>query len=278
MWLDTRGARHSRDVIGGPLLGYSPRALATLDPPHRRCSLAVRRRPRQPHAPSGARRARGRCGGALVPGAGRLSDHALHRPGGCEPCLDERRLAHGQPAPRPARVRPCARAQDGPRSEQAAAAGRDRHADRRRSSRGRRRSRHQPRGAGRHRHPRPALGCARLRCDRRGRAPHDDQHHLLDLAALSAQEDRPDALDRDRPGSRLAQLPGRQQPRGRRPLPALAARELHRRRAGRLRAPDRVGGGLLAGQRRDPVYALDRGRALPGRRPPGAGRLAQPLG
>ena len=29
MWLDTRGARHSRDVIGGPVMGYSPRALAT---------------------------------------------------------------------------------------------------------------------------------------------------------------------------------------------------------------------------------------------------------
>ncbi|HEY3193159.1 MAG TPA: FGGY-family carbohydrate kinase [Solirubrobacterales bacterium] len=29
MWLDTRGARHSREVIGGPLMGYSPRALAT---------------------------------------------------------------------------------------------------------------------------------------------------------------------------------------------------------------------------------------------------------
>jgi xylulokinase len=29
MWLDTRGARHSRDVIGGPLMGYSPAALAT---------------------------------------------------------------------------------------------------------------------------------------------------------------------------------------------------------------------------------------------------------
>jgi xylulokinase len=28
MWLDTRGARHSRDVIGGPVMGYSPRALA----------------------------------------------------------------------------------------------------------------------------------------------------------------------------------------------------------------------------------------------------------
>jgi xylulokinase len=28
-WLDTRGARYSRDVVGGPLLGYSPGALAT---------------------------------------------------------------------------------------------------------------------------------------------------------------------------------------------------------------------------------------------------------
>ncbi len=29
MWLDTRGARYSRELIGGPLMGYSPRALAT---------------------------------------------------------------------------------------------------------------------------------------------------------------------------------------------------------------------------------------------------------
>jgi xylulokinase len=29
MWLDTRGARHARRAIGGPLLGYSPRALLT---------------------------------------------------------------------------------------------------------------------------------------------------------------------------------------------------------------------------------------------------------
>ena len=29
MWLDTRGAERARGAIGGPLLGYSPRALAT---------------------------------------------------------------------------------------------------------------------------------------------------------------------------------------------------------------------------------------------------------
>jgi xylulokinase len=29
MWLDTRGARRSREAIGGPVMGYSPRALAT---------------------------------------------------------------------------------------------------------------------------------------------------------------------------------------------------------------------------------------------------------
>ncbi|MDX6606581.1 MAG: xylulokinase [Solirubrobacterales bacterium] len=29
MWLDTRGARHSRGVVGGPLMGYSPSALAS---------------------------------------------------------------------------------------------------------------------------------------------------------------------------------------------------------------------------------------------------------
>ena len=29
MWLDTRGAEHARRVVGGPLVGYSPRALLT---------------------------------------------------------------------------------------------------------------------------------------------------------------------------------------------------------------------------------------------------------
>ncbi len=29
MWLDTRGSEHARGVIGGPLMGYSPRALLT---------------------------------------------------------------------------------------------------------------------------------------------------------------------------------------------------------------------------------------------------------
>lgn len=29
MWLDTRGAEHARRAVGGPLLGYSPRALST---------------------------------------------------------------------------------------------------------------------------------------------------------------------------------------------------------------------------------------------------------
>ena len=29
MWLDTRGAEHARRVVGGPLLGYSPRRLLT---------------------------------------------------------------------------------------------------------------------------------------------------------------------------------------------------------------------------------------------------------
>ena len=30
----TRGARYSREAIGGPLMGYSPLALAHLGPPH----------------------------------------------------------------------------------------------------------------------------------------------------------------------------------------------------------------------------------------------------
>jgi xylulokinase len=29
MWLDTRGAEHARKAVGGPLLGYNPRALLT---------------------------------------------------------------------------------------------------------------------------------------------------------------------------------------------------------------------------------------------------------
>ena len=60
------------------------------------------------------------------------------------------------------------------------------------------RARHQPERAGRHGHARPAFGGARLRSHRGGRAAHDDQHHLLDLAPLPAAR-RPTRCARSRP-------------------------------------------------------------------------------
>ena len=119
-----RRAALARASIGGPLMGYSPRALATWirhtggvpspfggDPVSHMLHL-------ERDEPDDRR------GRALVPGAGRLPDHAVHRTGGGDPRLDERRLADRQPAPRPAGLRPDARRQARARRRQAAAAGR----------------------------------------------------------------------------------------------------------------------------------------------------------
>ena len=219
-------------------MGYSPRALATWVRHTGGVPSHVRRRPGQPHAPPRARRARGRRRGALVPGAGRLPDHALHREGGGHPRLDERRLAHRQPAPRPAGVRPrrwsagsastpgsCRRwSQTGSmvgavRAEVAAELGIS------------------PSAQVVTGHAGPALGGPGLRRDRRGPAAHHDQHHLLDLAARSRAR-RPTRSTRSRPcpGSTRRSYLVAQQPRGGRALPALAARQLHRSASRRLRA------------------------------------------
>jgi xylulokinase len=71
LWSDTRGGPHTRGR------GRARRRVRTggrtaVDPPQRRGTLDVGRRPEQAHAPSRARRARDRSGRPLVPGAGRL--------------------------------------------------------------------------------------------------------------------------------------------------------------------------------------------------------------
>ncbi len=83
LWMDTRGAPYSREVIGGPVVaGYAAGGPFDLDP-------AVRRAPRPPRGPTPSatcascrpRKARARQGpgGPVVPRAGRLPVHALHR-------------------------------------------------------------------------------------------------------------------------------------------------------------------------------------------------------
>ena len=98
MWLDTRGADLVRRAVGGPVGGYAPLALARwirhsggapstsgADPIGHMLFLE--------HAlPEVAR------GRPLVPGAGRLPLHALHRGGRRLAGLDGRGLAHRQPA------------------------------------------------------------------------------------------------------------------------------------------------------------------------------------
>ena len=64
-------------------------------------SPSHRRRPDRPHAAPRPRPARGRGRGALVPRAGRLPDDALHRRRRRVARVDDRRLAHRQPRPRP---------------------------------------------------------------------------------------------------------------------------------------------------------------------------------
>ena len=204
MWLDTRGARYSREVIGGPLMGYSPRALATWirhtggvpspfggDP----VSHMLHLERDEPDIAAAARWYLEPVDYLSMRFTGRAA--ATHASMSAAWLTDNRRLDRLEYDP--ALVR-----RTGLDAAQAAAAGRDGLADRRGSPRGRRRSRHQPERAGGHRDAGPALGGARLRSDRRGRATHDDQHHLLDLAAVPAQEDRRAALDRDRSGARFA--------------------------------------------------------------------------
>ncbi len=170
MWLDTRGAEHSRERR------RRAGAAATRQP---RCATWIRRTAGVPSPHGGdpvshmlhleRDAAAGRGSRSLVPRAGRLPDHAVHRAGGGDPRLDERRLADRQPAPRPARLRLGARragpASTRPSCRRCVATGVGRR--RRCAPRSRRELGLGPGGAGRHRHARPALRGAR---HRRGRA------------------------------------------------------------------------------------------------------------
>ena len=102
MWQDHRGIRLVKQRIGGPVAGYSPKALATWvrrtagipggnDPIGHNLVLAQR-------APRGRRR------GPLVPRARRLPGHALHRCRRRVARVDDGVVAHRQPRPRHARA------------------------------------------------------------------------------------------------------------------------------------------------------------------------------
>ena len=166
-----------------------------------------------------------------------------------------------------------------PRRRQAAAPGRDRLADRPGPPGGRLRARHQPGRAGRHRDARPAFGGARLRGDRRRPGAHDDQHHLVDLAAVSAAR-RPTRCTRSRPfpGSTRAATWSRTTTRP--PGSACAGCATASRSASRASFERLIelADGIAARQRRGHLHALDRRGALAGRRPQRPRRLAQPLG
>ena len=277
MWLDTRGAPRTREAIGGPLMGYSPRALATWirhtggvpspfggDP----VSHMLHLERDEPEIAAAARWYLEPVDYLTMRFTGRAA--ATHASMSGAWLTDNRRLDRLEYDPVLVRKLGLDAGKLPPLVETGSMIGavRPEVASELGIS---------PERTGRHRDARPALGGARLRGDRRGPAAHHDQHHLVDLAAVPAQEDRRAPFDRDRPGARLEQLPRREQPRGRWALPALAARQLHPRRARRVRAADRAGGKLPAGQRRGDLHALDRGRALSGRRPQRPRRLAQPL-
>ena len=226
-----------------PAAGYAPLAAARPGSAAPAGSRRRRRRPGRPHAAPRARRARGGSGGALVPRAGRLPDDALHRQGRGHPRVDERRLADRQPPPRPAGLRPDARA---PRRRRRDPSCRRWSRPDRSSGRCSPRSRPSSESPRARRSSPAARTCtprrsAPARCDE-GEPHLTDQHHLVDHAPGPVQEDRRDPPDRHRPRAGLEPLPRGQQPGDGRPLPALAAERLPHGRAGELRAADRAGG------------------------------------
>ena len=87
----------------------------------------------------------------------------------------------------------------------------------------------------RHRSARPALGCRRRRRGRARPAARLDRHHRLDQRAGPAQEDRRAAAAGERAGPRQRVVPARQQPGLRRPQPPVVARHRRPRRLLRRR-------------------------------------------
>ena len=203
-----RAQAHRRQGVG--LQGEGHRHV---DPSHRRRALDRGRRPDRAHAAPRHRSARHRERRALVPRAGRLHRHALHRRSDRHARVDDRRVAHRQPRPHHARLRRQAARARRRRRVEAAAAAHDRVGHRHRARRGGRRPRPTARCAGHRRHPRSAQRVGW--CRHRPRLPdaHGDQHHDVDQLPGVVQEDRRHESDRVGPGRGPRGLPARQQPR-----------------------------------------------------------------
>ena len=257
-----------------------------------------------PHRPHAVSRTGGTGGGALgplVPRGGRLPVDVLHRHRLGLAGLDGRGLAHRQPTSRTPRLRPGTGAPRRGPGPQAAALGADRLRRGRGAGRDRRATRTPIRRRRRHRDPRPSLRGRGVGCGPRLPGPPRHQHDVVDQLSRAHEEDRRRAPDHLGPGADAGRIPGRRQPRRRRAVPAVAARQRpvrprprrgHRHRCWcghryghghghghrtELRRPRRRGGGGRSWKRRSHVHTVARRRALTGGRPQGPGRFPQPL-
>ena len=255
------------------MAGYAPRAARALGPPHRRRAVDRAATTRSATCctslhdePEVARAAR------WYPGAGRLPVDALHRRRHRVARVDDRRVAHRQPA---TSTRLDVRPRPG------ASLGRERAASCRRCARpasvvgtvlrrGRRATLGLPDGvqvvAGT---PDLHSGARRRRHGARLRDPPRDQHHVLDQLPGAVQEDRraPPDRDRSRPRAAIATSSRNNHETGGACLQWLRdqiiapATALGPASAGYAALTD-AGGGRRAGRRRRPVHALALRRAL----------------
>ena len=203
----------------------TPRSALRVDPAHRRRTVDVGRRPDRPHAATRARRARRGRASPLVPRAGGLPDHALHRRGRGHATprwpaawlTDNRRLDRlaydpvlVRPAGVPGRKLP-------PLVPTARRGGRG-------AGRTWPRTSGSGRGRGGHRHARPPLG-GRRRRRRPGatRRTWPSPPRRGSAARVPARRPTP-STDRHRPGHPARLLPGGQQPGDRRAGPRVAPR------------------------------------------------------
>ena len=234
IWMDARRAVHAghhrrdgdrpglRAAQDHPLdQGLGRRARALGQGPDRAHPLdqapPARRVPRDPH----------------VPGAEGLPEPAPHRPRGGVGRLDRRPLRHGQPRPRPRRLRRSADRVLGARPLDAAGPGargrRDRPAARGRGGRARCAGRHR----GRRGNTGRAVGDARVRRARGLPGAPLPRHVVVDHVPRAVQEDGPLLQHGVAAGGGPEPLLRRQRPGDRGRVPRLAARQraLARRRA-----------------------------------------------